>query len=1173
MSSHVLPSILVSNFILSVQKYLSIMVQLRAIIIVSYVVTIALVTPAACDRAEPSFPEPRQITDLRSQKIHVVSELVYELNHHQTVEEFIDLDEAKSTIVVKDSQGFTAIHIDNQAKLIFNYKPFNCDALDYESRSSFGPWAADIYQLELANRGEQKLSGVIGLWLSAISLNKTYTFSETKSVYSIKDNDYKLQTHEWKVADEQNMRDIYFYFSETSASAGDNLDLQLESIRIEVNGLDVGTVVRLINIISVDYDSQDKDLYSKWLNLPIGYNCIDIETSKAARSRYKQFHDSGGFNLISSDNHIKFETTATKFLENEPIHFGQTIGLDLQKFNNDYQILRLSDRRNNFKIIFNYLLNVQFVIDLRSGACKIETLDNSNKWATFDYNIAIGLKLSLTIEAINQLLDNDDESFFIKKLELPNGGSVIYFEKEDKNLLKGKTIRIIRKYSSAQESNHIQLIQVQLWQFKDDQTQQVDAVYYFNVIETSLVLDQLEVAKLLDVSEECYLNNDQTMSSGKDYQWIDFTYSIPTSDKMKFTELIRSKEDELKRTLYSLMSRKLSDRMNIFNVARMELIPEEDSIIVRMLLLNLPPLEILFSSHDETILYIERESGDMRDSTSSLQQCMNLCQLNKCKTLSYCESSHVCLLTHELPNYKLGGKRKVKTQVKSCRTFVKPESSALSDIFQLNLKRIVGDLQHRNYESTLVPSKPKQLESLRSDLEDMEYYKVLMEYAHEITTYIKDNEASIPHFSFLMHTGYETFAMIPNKITIEQDPLQQFEKDHQDVDLMTINDAGTDYEQPEANFIDGLEMHRFNAIQKDLDPKITMRLFNNMDYNQCSLLCLDSKCGSFSHCKHRKECIISSVHNLGNISSFVEEDLDCIIVQRNYLSKFNRFQNYIPSILQLQTYRAKNSHPFNPAECAHSCIEETTFNCLSFDYCTEQAQDGSWRANCYFRDDRSLYSGPDDSENISSEIVAGRSNCEHYSRSYLADFSRLEYRKFNEDKLIGVASSLINRKSIDQCADICINNLDDCTAFQFCLKFIDPPNDDLDNERTIQECMMVQGKFRGDLDVAPNQNEQGRQQVSMQGQTLLKSDDNCHIFSLRRDSFAAKSRNPSMNVSTLFSNQKPAKFKRSAISLKVGTVIYSITTATVFLLCTIFLVMRNTNERLNSLYESIKMRL
>lgn len=332
-------------------------------------------------------------------------------------------------------------------------------------------------------------------------------------------------------------------------------------------------------------------------------------------------------------------------------------------------------------------------------------------------------------------------------------------------------------------------------------------------------------------------------------------------------------------------------------------------------------------------------------------------------------------------------------------------------------------------------------------------------------------------------------------------------------------------------------MARYNIM--DLEMRRNARRFEDLSYDQCALLCLDSSsteqdsdCGSLSYCVHQRTCIISNLNNTDRARdlNLVEADPDCFIAQRDYLVSFSRIED-TPRPL---SYRKKLSGT-NPTDCALECLFSSEFRCLGFDYCagdkdlsvgaeveeSSSAPAGRREADTCFL--QQLRYNPSDTvpraEPRSSEstplpdaaiamapaaVVAGSSKlCDHYTRWYLADFDQFDYQQFAPAVWTQVPSSMYLGKTVIECGDLCAVETSDCIGFEFCFE----PAAEVG-----QTCKIVKSSLNVLLNAslggssstwsspAGDEATQSSLPTKTRIKRLLKPYINCHVYVLREDS-------------------------------------------------------------------------
>lgn len=1076
--------------------------------------------PTEAPIIEPPFPMLINIADLDSERIHIVSESVDDERGYQTTEEYTDLKKLKSTFIIKDKKGHSVTHINMVDDILYRYSPYKCEAIQI---TELNPYDSSLWLTEFAFKDKAgnfkygTMFGIASIWINAGKKAKTY--EESSVIYSASQELYK-PAHKWSVVDNENKTRVNLYFIDTSQSDG-SVMMTLEMIQVE--SLKTNKVIRTLNILSVD-NIITEDIYESILQVPIGYGCHDAESSEKSRFQFPRLDKFFFGNLLfnGEPHKIQLEVTGTRYdlVTNQTNSMtttkrsSDTISVELVRTNtvgeDNLQMIRQRDSNQDTKLVLDYFLNIQYRIDLRRGTCEMsnmgQVLDEGEK---VSLKFSNNLELNMDLTMMRQIFVDNSDYFFIKLVE---SADIVtsYFEKTSKDLFPGKISRIIRVYSMIKQdgvsfSTSTKLDTVMIRVF-DDKLERIVSSFHINVIDAIEISGSLTMAKLFDVSEECYLNDD-LMKSGRDYAWFQVSYSVMN----RLIDTMANNIDPIKDMIYNLL--KYRD-ISIFNAPRMEVMLNDDSMTVRILLIDLPPLQLLYDYNPDTTFSIDKSQGDLDELTKDLQHCADLCRLNRCKVMSYSEATYMCLLGADYPTSD--GKRKLIRST-SFKTYVMPkkEGRIFEDLFQLSLHKMLADLQHKEYDNLLIPKMPDEMTLPPSEtgLDSEERVKIAMDYYTQLSKFIKDEGHKIPILTFITNFDSKSVIFVPNKFEVEDDPLSSFDLSDKnptlsgnDDDYMNFNN---DYDMTTANFHEGLPMHHYkiHTLQDDkVNKENKAKLFNGLTYDQCALACIDGRCSSFSYCTTRQECIITDIWDIGSkiSSNSIEQDLDCLIAQRDFISKFNKFSG----VTRPNVYK-KTANAFNPSECAHSCVIETDFNCLAFDFCeqTSSTDNNQQQATCFYRDERFIFTGAEDTSAIVDKLKPTKNSnkgCDHYSRSYLADFNRIEYRRIKNDFMSKLGKNLIEGNSVDQCADKCVNDFNQCTAFQFCF---DPKS-----KNALQSCIMIDGRPEGlsNNDTQVIIDETGGGDVVEAGK-IFEPDENCHIFSLRKDSSEAHLRELALN--------------------------------------------------------------
>lgn len=1103
---------------------------------------------------EPPFPLPFDTLMQNFFRAHVISEIVTTqgAHAHRIVEEIVDLQIGKTALVQSSLAGNKVVHCDG--RLVYEYEPYKCRLLKPEDVQVFGQSDAGLWRTrvavpddsssspqddELATTRQNKyrmmpLFGVIALWLNAAAAAKTYSKSEI--VYSVS-MDVHRKAHQWSfVSQDYNERvDMYFVDisapGDTHASAG----LSLEMIKITPTSSDSTAVT--VNIIGMQFAITDDSYYDTFLQIPAGYGCRALagrEQTRALLDELPSIETMYFGPLLSHSHRIELELTATKYTQtnDDTKRASDTSVVELARTDvGDFvgggllQLVRVRDSSRDLKTITDYHMNVEYAVDARKGTCDMRNIaklrraasgDAQRQIETFSLKFANGLELSLDSSQIEHLFVATGEFAFVKRVRQGASSSeLIYFERQDAQneclLFPGRKCRTIRVYArDPTRSAQVDLSSVTIWVLDASESRIVES-YHMNVIDAHELLESHELARVFDTSDECYLDA-ADKRAGKHYAWFQLNYPLLRAH----ADALAGQLNDFKEMVYERFL--LKGHLSFFRLPKLELLFEDSGVVLRALLLDLPPLELVYEPEAGVKLELDSDKGDQLDLTVDLAHCADLCKFYKCKTMSFCATEHKCLLSADLPAAAAAaasGRLKLLKDV-ACTTYTQPQlcthlnlndaspdapqMCAGDELWQLSLQRVLASMQYQDYGAVALPERPEELRVGQQDsgLDDDAYGALVREYYTKLFDFLDEDEHKLPMLTFAMKFGPEFDVLLPDRFELEQDPLlEAAQQDDDDDDAQQTTSAA---------FHQGLNMHHYkvNALSQAAAAAVkrsSWRLFNGLSYDQCALACADSSCSSFSYCTHRRECIVTEIYELSKSADLMEMDVECFIVQRDFVSKFNKFDN----THRPQLYK-RSTAAISAAECAHACVVATDFRCLAFDFCV--ADDNNNKLDgCFLLEDRRLYTGgaTTNTDNDKSAVSTRRqTSCAHYSRSYLADFLRVESRKFDDTQLLAKAkTSIVSGRSVDACAEHCATGLIDCSAFQFCLD----ASAASEARAPMQSCTMLEGHLSGQrVDQAPIVSVDDAQQDQAPTNNLLQPSADCHVFLLRKDSSEAQLR-------------------------------------------------------------------
>lgn len=213
-------------------------------------------------------------------------------------------------------------------------------------------------------------------------------------------------------------------------------------------------------------------------------------------------------------------------------------------------------------------------------------------------------------------------------------------------------------------------------------------------------------------------------------------------------------------------------------------------------------------------------------------------------------------------------------------------------------------------------------------------------------------------------------------------------------------------------------------------------------YADCLDFCENHNCNIFSYCKTDGSCTV--IEGKGDWKQIMESSLrtkldqtdSCSVSMRDYRDKFTRFKNtFEPESYELLL------EGYSDIECAALCetsdgaIGIAEFDCLSFDSCYyKDKQTDQLKFKCFLQKlhfmmdkfDRNIFEPKwMDEQRNSTNQDDQQYQCEHFSKSSLADFNRLANRQF-------LASETVERGyNAEKCAVECHQD-EECKAFEYC---------------------------------------------------------------------------------------------------------------------------------------------
>lgn len=1119
-------------------------------------ILLAVLVPAVtnCVGSEATYIEhqiPRLFSPFNQpnqNKVKIVSEIIDGQVGYQISEEYVDLEHGCAALMLTSHKsGQQVVLSDARFGRLLRYQPYDCQKFeladkvfdnlnDWSVRLSGGPENRNYIQMadKTDPRRELRLFGVAAFWQAAV-WSSSLKYSKKDLIYGASKGTDRI-SYSWTMKDKERNLLITFYFMDPNHYLGKNEsnydqmtdggELSLELIQIRSSEI-TDKIIRTINILSIDYNVDGERTFGDMLQFPVGYGCPeeafqnDDEVKRALSS----------LTLVQDldSTHFELEVTETRMDDGDKSKQTKTVNVQLAH-TPGLVLTRIKNEHEDVRIILNRQLNVKYKIDMLRADCEMShfkgcELDDADADRVIRFSNESAL--SLDNNTVHLLFEDREKFYYAKGVAGHDTGlNHLYFERSTEWPLSfGKSTagprsagqqvaRIIRTF--IVRDDEIYLKSVTIWLLNTDKNRIVKS-YHLNVISSSHLDLHSDVPQLFDVSEECYLNN-KDMQPGRDYAWMELFY--PSSSRTN--ELLGLHELDFRKLVYERLLNASQLPLSNWRLPQLQIMFEDEGIQVRVLAVDNAPLELVYDELDESSIHIDKEAGDSLEIVSDISHCTQLCRLHACKAMSFCPLTRACLVGVAKPansyaqtlntNYK---KTTSGADSTKCKTYLRPDGFDFDLYRRSSLQDLVSRWRDQDYGAILAPKAPDELELPRSQtgISEEQYQLALADYRELLYKFMKEDAHRVPELSLLVDINQHLQVLTPTRFSVEDDPLNELDLIGHEASDTLEKYLDRNGQQLQPYFHDGLSVSRFKWSAFSGELRAKARLLVGLSYDQCSLACLDTKCGLFSYCANRKECIVTNMTSTHSAYALgmVEQDLDCFIAQRDFLRNFNKFDNvYRPQLYQ------KQSEAKNPSQCALACVAETEFNCLSFEFCAPLAATGAARQDhtCFYHAQR--HPG-DIYDNVSVQrwtrgAVAGSGApppaCDHYERSSLADFVAVERRQLAGAQLASLRTTTYAGRSVFECADVCFSELGDCTAFQFCL---DADVGALEGRPggAMQNCTMIQSRPEPDESGADQfgaiiDGRAGDRLVSA-GKYLVAS-ENCHVFALRRDSSAAQLR-------------------------------------------------------------------
>lgn len=317
----------------------------------------------------------------------------------------------------------------------------------------------------------------------------------------------------------------------------------------------------------------------------------------------------------------------------------------------------------------------------------------------------------------------------------------------------------------------------------------------------------------------------------------------------------------------------------------------------------------------------------------------------------------------------------------------------------------------------------------------------LQNFADLTSLLVNDKHDEKQLFEYSLHTSYG-ISINPTKFYEIKDNLDTaYENDFDNYfNNQDENDSKSKtYVVIEQNSM--LETSKLESISGNQKLKTTIG--HTKGYAECLDFCESHNCYMFSFCKNDGSCTV--IEGKGDSKQIMKSSLQtkldqtdsCSVSMRDYRDKYTKFEN---------TFEPKSSElsleGYSDIECAALCeasdggSDVTKFNCLSFDSCYyKDKQSDQLEFKCFLQKlhvmmdqfDRNIFEPKwmDEQRDSTNQSDGKQYQCEHFSKTPLADFNRLANRRF-------LASDTIERGyPAEKCAVECHQD-EECKAFEFC---------------------------------------------------------------------------------------------------------------------------------------------
>lgn len=141
---------------------------------------------------------------------------------------------------------------------------------------------------------------------------------------------------------------------------------------------------------------------------------------------------------------------------------------------------------------------------------------------------------------------------------------------------------------------------------------------------------------------------------------------------------------------------------------------------------------------------------------------------------------------------------------------------------------------------------------------------------------------------------------------------------------------------------------KYKSNSNNNDPVVfPLAEAKHMSHHDCESLCKQTDCLSYSYCRLERVCQISLLHRKEQIEPKIEQDSGCVVMAREYLTKFQKVsQNQLTPRQTFETIRVDSLN-----DCATKCMDQAEApKCRAFYYCPVE----TGRASCHLKSNKML---------------------------------------------------------------------------------------------------------------------------------------------------------------------------------------------------------------------------